>query len=62
MMTSSRRHFLLLEFENLNFFKLYIAYHLSKFKISWLSGSNFIDVNVIPNFAIVFGSDVNYYC
>ena len=25
-----------------------IAYHLCKFQISWLSGSNFIEVNVRP--------------
>ena len=29
---------ILLGFENLKFFKLYINYHLSNFKISWLSG------------------------
>ena len=26
--------------------KLYIDYHLSKFQISWLSGSNFLQVSV----------------
>ena len=29
-----------------NFVKLYIDYHPSKFQISWLSGSNFMEVSV----------------
>ena len=29
-----------------NFLKLYIDYHLSKFQIFWLSGSNFMEVSV----------------
>ena len=40
------RHFMLLGFYNLSFLKLYIDYHLSKFQISWLSGSNFMEVSV----------------
>ena len=45
---SSWRHFKLLGFENLKFVKLNIGYHLSKFQISWLSGSNFMEVSVWP--------------
>ena len=29
-----------------NFLKLYIDYHLSKFQMPWLSGSNFMEVSV----------------
>ena len=31
-------------FENLKFVKLNIGYHPCKFQISWLSGSNFMEV------------------
>ena len=34
--------------ENLKFVKMAIGYHQSKFEISWLSGSNFMDVSVRP--------------
>ena len=38
---------MLLGFKNLtNFVKLYIGYHSSKFQISWLSGSNFMEASV----------------
>ena len=48
-MTSSWRYFMLLGFENLKFCKTeYTGYHLSKFQISWLSGSNFMEVSVRP--------------
>ena len=46
MLTSSWRPFMLLGFENLNFVKLNIGYHSFKFQISWLSGSNFMEVSV----------------
>ena len=32
--------------KNLKFMKLFINYHLSKFQIFWLSGSNFMEVSV----------------
>ena len=38
----------MLVFENLSFVKLNIGYHLSKLQISWLSGSNFMEVSVGP--------------
>ena len=37
-----------LGFENLNFVKQDIGYHVAKFQISWLSGSNFMEVSVRP--------------
>ena len=50
---------MLLRFENLKFFKLYMDYHLSKFEVFWLSGSYFMEVSVkYPHFPIVFGNDV----
>ena len=42
-MTSSWRCFMLLWFKNTKVVKLNIGYHLSKFQISWLSGSNFME-------------------
>ena len=36
-----------------NFGKLNIGYHLSKFQISWLFGSNFMEVNVRPQNTIM---------
>ena len=48
MKKTSWRHFMLLEFENLRFVKLNIGYHPAKFQISWLSGSNFMEVSVRP--------------
>ena len=51
MMTSSWRHFMLLELENPKFCKIeYRLYHPSKFHISWLSGSNFMEVSVSHHF------------
>ena len=42
-----------------NFLRLYIDYHFCKIQISWLSGSNFMEVSVSHRiFAIVFGNDV----
>ena len=35
-------------FEHLKFVKMDIGYHPSKFEISWLSGSNFMEVSVRP--------------
>ena len=50
---------MLLGFESPKFVKLCIDYHPSKFQISWLSESNFMEISVRQeNFAIVFGDDV----
>ena len=46
LMTSSLRHFMLLGFENLRFVRLNIDYQPAKFENSWLSGSNFMEVDV----------------
>ena len=37
------------DLESSNFVKLTIGYHPYKFQISWLSGSNFIDISVRPS-------------
>ena len=37
-----------------NFLKLNIDYHLSKFQISWLSGSNFMEVSVRYQIFLLF--------
>ena len=37
---------ILLELENLKLVKLNIGYQPSKFQMSWLSGSNFMEVSV----------------
>ena len=50
---------MLFRFEISNILKLYTDYHLSKFQISWLSGSNFMEVSVgYQIFPLFFGNDV----
>ena len=49
-MTSSR---VFLDLKMSHFVKQDIGYHVEKFQISWLSGSNFIEVSVRPQDTIM---------